>query len=97
MIHASIVLMYAFRHFYENFDHHEMELWVESMEWLPPLYILSIAAAILNLISFFVILTALILVKRWISENFGTLRSWKWTVDGLFAIYLLFFSMLFVI
>ena len=97
VIHAAVVLRYALRHYYEHFDHHEMEMWVQSMEWLPPLFFLSIAAAVLNLISFFVILTALILVKRWISDNFGTLRTWKWSVDGLFAIYLLFFSMLFVV
>ena len=51
-------------------------------------------AAILNLISLIVILSGLIIVKKWIKDAFLGERKWRLSVDGRFHFYFVLFLIL---
>jgi len=36
-------------------------------------------------------------VKKWIKSDFDDLRRWRWSTDGLFAIYMLLFTVIFAV
>ena len=56
-----------------------------------------VMGSVVNLGSLIILTTALLKIKRWIQNEYTGLRTWRWAVDGLFAIYLALFFFLFAI
>ena len=59
--------------------------------------VFSVVGAIFNFVSLGLITAGLMLIKRWIKHSFDGIRRWRWSVDGLFLIYLLFLLVISVI
>lgn len=56
-----------------------------------------IVSTVVNLSSVITLFIALLKIKRWIQKEYTGIRTWHWSVDGLFAIYLILFFMLFAV
>ena len=66
-------------------------VWTITYDWLILLREFCLVGMFFNLISFGLILTGLILVKKWIHFSFEGFRRWHWCTEGLFLIYLISF------
>ena len=72
------------------------EIKSESFEYKRDFTYASGFTALLNFISFFMVLFALLLIKRWIKEDFIGLRVWKCQQEGLFVLVLIVGFIMFV-
>ena len=71
-----------------------MSFWLAEYDWLADCRQLSIIASCCNLVSCITITAGLVKIKQWINIEYGGIRVWKWSVDGLFLLYLLFLLLL---
>ena len=73
--------------------------WTEEAltEFRMPLVVTASLTAFLNVFPIVFLLRSIILIKRWIKVELDGIRRWKWRIDGLFAIYLIFFTALFIV
>ena len=68
-----------------------------EFDWLSVSKKLLVLATCFNLLSFTIILCALIRVKKWIDEEFDGQRRWRCHSDGLFLIYLILLTLISIV
>ena len=61
--------------------------WSLTYDWQSDSMQLLAESACLNVISLFVILAGLLIVKKWIEDEFIGERTWRCSVDGNFLVY----------
>mmetsp|Transcript_7188 Transcript_7188/g.10030 ORF Transcript_7188/g.10030 Transcript_7188/m.10030 type:complete len:204 (-) Transcript_7188:98-709(-) len=70
---------------------------MNNSDWLSPVLMPAIITGCFNLFSSVVFTYAFCRVKKWIKSDFDDLRRWRWSTDGLFAIYMLLFTVIFAV